>query len=113
MKLNCKPGDLAVVIRPTRRGQQLLGRIVKVLHAAPLHSFVLPDGFRNEGSDPGYWVIDLLGDIQVEIKFDSGTIGRRKSRYGSAPDSCLRPIRDNDQPDETLQWLEVPRKVAA
>ena len=110
-RLNCRPGDLAIIIRPTRTGPQLLGMIVRVLHAAPAQDFRLPDGFMQLSGLPDYWVIELPRVIEVPMM---GWIkSHRPSRYGIAPDNCLRPIRDNDGADETLTWRDVPTGVTA
>ena len=110
MKLNCKPGDLAIIIRPSVSGPQLLGMIVKVLHAAPTHNFALPDGYVQMSDRPGYWVVEFPRPIDVPVQIGR-IVGTRTARYAIAPDRALRPIRDNDGEDETLQW--VPRKVTA
>lgn len=109
MKLNCRPGDLAVIVRPTLHGPQLLGTIVTVLRAAPPHDFRLPDGFKQFNDSPGYWVIELPRPIEVPIMF-RGVHGTRLSLYGIAPDSAMRPIRDNPGADQTLDWAPVPAK---
>ena len=114
MKLNCKPGDLIVVIRPTLHGTQLLGMLATVLYAAPRHGFKLPDGYPQEGCPPYFWLLEFPHEISAPINVN-GHGGYRRTRYGTAPDRCLRPINNpgEDATDETLQWLEVPRKVAA
>lgn len=110
--MRCKPGDLAIIIRRTLRGPQLLGAIVKVLHAAPVHDFALPDGFMQMGVPHGYWVIELQREITTEILIGR-TIGHRVTRYGVAPDSALRPLRDNPGDDESLTWAGLPAREVA
>lgn len=91
MKLNCKPGDLAVIanVQNTSR-TYLIGGIVRVVSL---------------WSDPGSsWPMWNIEGAPNHPEF--GLI------YAIA-DACLRPIRDNDGEDETLQWLDVPHKVTA
>lgn len=105
MKINCKPGDTAHVIVPG----PWLGALVSVLHAAPAADFRLPDGYMHDGCRPGLWVIESLGR-----DFDAPTSnGGRKTRFGVCADSCLRPIRDSDEPDEMLYFAGKPQEVVA
>jgi len=80
--MNCKPGDLAVIVRGDAF-TEYLGRIVRVT--------TLMDGFawRTEES------LDGNQDYAILV-----------------PDSCLRPLRDSGEgvKDETLGWLPVPTK---
>ncbi len=79
--MNCKPGDLAVIVSG-KAFKAFIGRIVRV---------VATDGFlwsTEESLDGNQYAILL-------------------------PDSCLRPLRDNDATDETLLWLPVPTKEHA
>ena len=87
--MNCKPGDLAVIVKTTPVGSFLLGRVVHVL---PPY-----------GDDE--WVVRLDKPI---INPTTGAIGNE----GPAPDKCLRPIRDpgDDATEETLTWLPVPSR---
>ena len=110
--MNCKPGDLAVIIKPSLRGPQLLGMIVTVLHAAPQRDFRLPDGFWQFNDSPGYWVIELPRLMEVPILL-RGAPGTRPSRHGIAPDSAMRPIRNQPGADETLRWADRPEGVPA
>ena len=114
MKLNCKPGDLVAIIRPTLHGTQLLGMLATVLYAPPRHGFKLPDGYPQQGCPPGFWLLEFPREIRAPIDIN-GRNSYRRTRFGTAPDYALRPIRDpgENATDETLQWLEVPRKVAA
>lgn len=85
MKLNCKPGDLAIVIAGSP--VENIGKIIKVTKLIP--SYFGP-AWEFEGSG-------LLGGC-TEIT-----------------DYCLRPIRDpgEDAKDETLEWLPVPTPEVA
>ena len=105
MKLNCKPGDLAVIVHFSgwgtagRISKMLIGRIVRVVSLVPPSSDF-------ECYSPLVWKFEKEIDVVVD--------GKKFTANGIA-DKCLRPIRDpgEDAQDETLQWLDVPRKVAA
>lgn len=93
MKLNCKPGDLAVIVRAQVLNQNI-GAIVEVVEFL--------------GGPESTWRVRTLHPMQRRDGriVETGGLGRVR-------DGSLRPIRDNPGEDETLQWLEVPRKVAA
>jgi hypothetical protein len=97
MKLNCKPGDLAVVLK-TRMRPDAVGMVVRVVE----HTVV--------GGEPA-WRIDppLPGGVRWSFAGGSWTDGT------SIRDECLRPIRDpgEDAVDEILQLVGSPNKVAA
>lgn len=110
MKLNCKPGDLAVVVKaPTRT--EFLGRVCTVLWAAPAHErFRLPDDYLHDPAGEGRWVVEFASPIKVEV-----TGGFRVTPFAAVRDECLTPIRDpgEDAVDEILQLVGSPNKVAA
>jgi hypothetical protein len=80
MKLNCRQGDLAVIVR-SKRNPRYIGKIVRCV------SLVLRPGCE------AAW--------EYEPKFDI---------FWGIRDSCLRPIRDNPGGDETLMWKPVPNE---
>lgn len=83
MKLNCKPGDLAIiVIRAGIPGSEHAGKIVQVTN------------LRNIDT----WTYEPL------LANPSGGF------YEGIVDDFLRPMRDpgDDAVDETLSWLPVP-----
>jgi len=86
MKLNCKVGDLAVVINGENAG-----RIVKV---------VLPSKRQ-----ANWWLVDVIGSEGVGFDLDGN---RAKSNIGHIADKRLRPIRDQPGDDETLAWAGLP-----
>lgn len=96
--MNCKPGDLAVVIRSWAGNE---GRVVQCIELDAWKSNIpgqFPDG-RSSPPEP-IWVIDrplpdFDGDMDCTIA-----------------DSQLKPIRPqaDDARDETLGWLPVPTK---
>jgi hypothetical protein len=81
--MNCKPGDLAVIVR-ARLAPPLLGRLVKCI--APR-------------DDDAWWVdIPLTCPVTGETWF-------------SVYDRALRPIRDQDGEDEILRIAGKPQEV--
>lgn len=97
--MNCKPGDLAIVVGG--RGLEIdplkmRGRIVRCIR------ILGPDDLlgRYDESDPT-WEVDL--DVRDPI--DGVRVG--------IDDNFLRPIRDNDGEDETLQWAGKPESINA
>lgn len=82
--MNCKPGDLAVIVRWYGHADysDCVGRIVRVMRASE-----------------GRWGIGWLLEAPVVIK--AGT-------FDHVADDCLRPIRDNDATDETLIGNPAP-----
>jgi hypothetical protein len=82
--MNCKPGDLAILVRARRKSlQPLVGQIHRC------HEVTHPPG-----CEP-HWRFD------PPLRLPSG----EKVAWG---DSSLRPIRDQPGEDETLQWAPVP-----
>lgn len=88
--LNCKPGDLAVIVGSLPAGAFLIGRFVEVLEAAD----DVPEG-------AAWWV-----RIRPIVNPLTGEHGGE----GVAADCFLRPIRDpgDSAQDQTLAWLPVP-----
>jgi len=84
--MNCKQGDLAVVIRADSIFYGYPVQCVKYL------------GAIKGGTVEDYWEIDRrLGPDHHKIMSDS----------------ALRPIRPSEGQDETLTWAPVPEKVTA
>jgi hypothetical protein len=88
--MNCKPGDLAVVIRiqghdPADR--LFIGRVLTVIAPSPIWA----DSWLTE---PQLW--GVLDGVPIHWA-----------------DTSLRPIRDNDGTDETLTWAGKPEGVTA
>ena len=88
MKLNCKAGDLAVVVRGGN-----LGRIVDVQ--------------RQSVYGEGWWLVKVVGAPVI------GSLGssKRLMSIGSIEDSRLKPIRDQPGQDETLTWAGKPSEI--
>lgn len=100
--MNCKPGDLAVIVRVNANTKESLGRIVEVVHAEHPSTYILAFGINEEL--PRWLCRGVGGPLKTHSGqvFDAVVI----------PDFALRPIRDpgDDAQDETLQWLPVPTK---
>lgn len=94
--MNCKPGDLAVMVYSTCGNE---GKIVRCEVYIGDVLALWPDGTERTLVDA--WRLD-----QPVRGFD----GRFTNL---TPDAWLRPIRDNDGEDETLQWAPVPHKEVA
>lgn len=101
--MNCKPGDLAIIIKadgdgiPGQISRKLVGHIVRVV------KLVKP-------SDEFHCYADLVWRFEEPILIVID--GRKYSADGMA-DDALRPIRDNDGEDETLTWAGKPHKETA
>lgn len=87
--MNCKPGDLAVVVR-SYAGQE--GKIVTCIE------YVGRVVFDNGASHPDCWKVDPPLYVAKD---------RRKAHI--VADSCLRPIRGNDGEDEMLRIVGKPQ----
>ena len=91
--MNCKQGDLAVIVRSVSRNE---GRIVRCLRLHSSEMFDLDDKFINSGPRGPRWVIE--GNIKsIEGK-----------RLFSVADAQLRPLRDSDGEDEMLRFAGKP-----
>lgn len=90
--MNCKPGDLAIVVMSLAGNE---GKIVRCIRLVPggkrWKEFGLCDTWETDTMLPNIagYENNLMRDAQ------------------------LRPIRDNDGEDETLQWAPVPVKEIA
>ncbi len=112
MKLNCKQGDLAVIVGG--KHQTNLGAIVSVERQYIYGEKLPKDPFAryvNTGASDGVsWVVVSAGRPITK----SSTTGETHTLSTTVMDDrLLRPLRDNDGTDETLTWRDVPRKVAA
>lgn len=92
MKLNCRQGDLAIIVKSYAGNE---GKIVRCL--SPWNGgFIMPNGdvIFADG-----WVIDLLLPVR------HGIYARR------IQDSQLRPLRDSDGEDEMLRIAGKPEEL--
>jgi len=94
MKLNCKAGDLAIMVKSVAGNE---GKIMRCVNFLPKQKFLFPGDIEYEGPA---WEVDVL------LK------GWKGCKVSLVPDEYLRPIRDpgDDATDETLEWLPVPTK---
>ena len=102
--MNCKPGDLAVVIGGAFSPQNI-GAIVKVIKLLPNGGVLDGKAWFPTSSCPT-WLVESCGKKL--------TWGHHKPSLRRAySDRCLRPIRDQDGDDETLTWAGKPEGVTA
>jgi hypothetical protein len=97
--MNCKPGDLAIVVGGNGLGYDPLkmrGRIVRCIRLLGADEL----GDEYDEADPTWEV-----DIEV-IDPDSGL-------QVGIEDDFLRPIRPDDGEDETLTWAGKPEIINA
>lgn len=84
--MNCKPGDLAVIVSAPKEIQNQIGKIVETVKLLP-----------NWEGIPCW---------QIKNPF--------RDRFGiceGIADKDLRPIRDNDGEDQTLTWAGKPNNI--
>lgn len=107
MKLNCKIGDLAVIVK-CKIAPSLVGAICTVI-ANGDGVTRLPDGYATiPEHGHGLWVIEFAREVLAPTEY-----GTRFSIYAVCHDRNLRPIRDQPGADETLSWCDVPSEVTA
>lgn len=94
--MNCKPGDLAVVVRSSAGNE---GKCVRCVRLFPAIEFLSRENILVVRSN--VWEIDT-----ALPSWDGGT-----TAY--VPDAWLRPIRDpgDDAVDEVLQRIPSPFKI--
>lgn len=84
--MNCKPGDLAIVIGYKNR-PHLLGLIIKISHRSDM-----PERF------PNYWLTNpIFYDGNTRIHFD---------------DNNLRPIRPDESPEESQEAMRLLTQIS-
>jgi hypothetical protein len=86
MKLNCKPGDLAIGVSAMPGKICNIGVIVECLY------LIAPDR----------WMVKALSSYSIN------GVGHPAGSTCGAYDVYLRPIRDNPAADESLTWKPVP-----
>ena len=103
MKLNCKVGDLAIVVR-SQMGNA--GKIVKVISPSS-NGWKSSDGrtWQQLPGDGVMWIVECAGGLAFQDS--SGRRGVLKAR--PFRDADLRPIRDQPGEDETLNWVGLPQ----
>lgn len=97
--MNCKPGDIAVIIRGHRPGSKYVGTIVEVLAVQRKKSiFGLIWNVRFPRA--------IIG-VAITSKGEHLGLSGLSTVHG-VPDAWLKPIRDQPGADETLEWAPVP-----
>lgn len=102
--MNCKPGDLALIVSGPDR---VIGALVRVLELAPVgREAVAPDGEIHAASkhERPRWLVEVLGSRVKCFRLNGMPVWHR---YIVAPDSVLRPIGNpgDDAVDESSAWL--------
>lgn len=92
MKLNCKPMDLAVMVRSDADNE---GKIVECIRLATTEEIKAINFASRHGP---VWIIS------------PGLISSHGRLVPMALDAYLHPIRDQPGEDETLTWAPVPHK---
>ncbi len=95
--MNCRPNELAIVVKDAHN-LGFLGKILTTLYLAPKGvEFDLPDGWGSVRIDTEtpHWVCEFPRKVTAPLV----SCGSRKTRYMVVPDSCLRPIRGDEQSD--------------
>lgn len=87
--MKCCPGDMALVIRS--RHLSNLGKVVEVLHAAPIGViFKLPDGTMHTSTKAHRWVVGSFGSVFDVNTTEFKEIQRMFAVYN---DRDLQPLR--------------------
>jgi hypothetical protein len=82
--MNCKPGDLAIVIRA--KHSENVGKIVRVIEP---HDHLTHDVILLKGTELAWLCETTGGDLVYESALACKFIHRRQ---GPIPDMCLRPL---------------------
>ena len=98
--MNCKPGDLAIVVKSKISSN--VGLIVQVIGP---HS-PLDTGIITCDTSRHMWHCESQGSpIAWELEHSIGTLRRRN---GPIPDECLQPIRDDEDDQDVHDSANVP-----
>jgi hypothetical protein len=100
--MNCKPGDLAVVLFASK-SPKMIGRIVECVRLVSPGENISGLAWSNDIGGPA-WLVRTTGS---PLQWVRHTVDER-----AIADCCLRPIRDpgDDARDESLSWLPVPSR---
>lgn len=100
--MNCKQGDLAIIISSRMTNSNTVGCIVTCLEFVPVGSAVCLSNGKIVIAAYDAWIIDkqvpACHDITGECVGFSNVIS----------DFRLSPLRDNDGEDETIKWAGKP-----
>lgn len=106
--MNCKPGDLAVIVKFNPAYPHMTGKIVDVIELSPVGVwFNLPNGKSHKPCGSQSWIIKFPNPVDL-----SAIRGRSSSLYAVCPDHALRPLRDpgEDAEDEMLLITGLPER---
>ena len=92
--MNCKPGDLAVIVRGMPNSPNI-GRLVRVVE---LWAGQEVDGRHYADGLEQMWIIESMGGNLAIFSAETGDISAWVKRR-IAPDHCLRPIRGDEEPE--------------
>jgi hypothetical protein len=92
--MNCRPGDLAIVVRSVCGNE---GTVVRCVRLIGKERFI--------GPEPAFVSMSWLIDPPLKAALGGYT--------DHAPDHNLRPIRDpgDDAKDESFRWAPAPEKA--
>ena len=92
--MNCKQGDMAVVIRRSNINPRSVGLIVKVLRRKPNGSYTN----HGLGSNEPTWLVEASGPVLVQMGAPGNTTMAKRFLV---PDAAMRPLRGDLSEDET------------
>lgn len=105
--MNCKPGDLAIVVCEAHPWR-VMGNVVRVLNLAPARPFKLPDGYwQTPPDEKNEWVVDF-----GKLRPVPTSVGTRQAQYGVIPDRVLRPLRGDASDEKVSEECYVPTSGA-
>ena len=97
MKLNCRPGQLAVKVKADPGDEIPIGAIVRCISVVQELVLNVKTGEMVEGG----W----------NVEFRGSSVKPGTNYLWICSDAYLRPIRDTDGEDETLSWAAVPKEI--
>jgi hypothetical protein len=97
--MNCKPGDLAVVVGAYRLDGNI-GGLVRV-------------DAKYAGWDVPAWWCETLTHFKAHFEVAGVDVDIKPGTRAVVADKQLRPLRDNPWKDETLEWAGLPKQEYA
>lgn len=101
--MNCKPGDLAVIIRTKSPNKANVGKIVKVIDRYLDDKFF---GYSTDQSMVWWWVESAGSDLLLQNARGTDILGFVKSR--PMKDCSLHPIRGLEKTEEQTNQVKEP-----
>lgn len=101
--MNCKQGDLAIVVR-SNKGSSQLGKIVRCIRLASGTVKSTTSESINLSVDCGDW-----WEIDSPLRLYSKAKGEVLANY--CPDYSLKPLKDGDDEDEMIAIAGKPKEV--